>query len=73
MTVLHPLPASTLRLWPRCHGRRPETLSISVSAASNQDIDTPLFFANARTFREQVRALVRAEPPPRRIIVAASP
>ena len=26
--------------------------------------DAPLFFANARTFREQVRALARAEPPP---------
>jgi high affinity sulfate transporter 1 len=35
--------------------------------------DAPLFFANARTFREQVRALARAEPAPRWIIVAAEP
>ena len=35
--------------------------------------DAPLFFANARTFREQVRALATAEPRPRWIIVAAEP
>ena len=35
--------------------------------------DAPLFFANARTFREQVRALARAEPRPSWIIVAAEP
>ena len=35
--------------------------------------DAPLFFANARTFREQIRALARSEPPPRWIIVAAEP
>jgi MFS superfamily sulfate permease-like transporter len=35
--------------------------------------DAPLFFANARTFREQVRALARVEPPPQWIIVAAEP
>ena len=35
--------------------------------------DAPLFFANARTFREQVRALARAEPPPEWIVVAAEP
>ena len=35
--------------------------------------DAPLFFANARTFREQVRALASAEPPPTWIIVAAEP
>jgi len=35
--------------------------------------DAPLFFANARTFREQIRALARAEPPPKWIVVAAEP
>jgi high affinity sulfate transporter 1 len=35
--------------------------------------DAPLLFANARTFREQIRRLARAEPPPRWIVVAAEP
>ena len=35
--------------------------------------DAPLFFANARTFREQIRELAAAEPPPTWIIVAAEP
>src|SRR4051794_25718005 len=35
--------------------------------------DAPLFFANARTFREQVRRLARAEPRPLWIVVAAEP
>jgi high affinity sulfate transporter 1 len=35
--------------------------------------DAPLFFANCRTFREQVRSLAAAEPPPTWIIVAAEP
>jgi high affinity sulfate transporter 1 len=35
--------------------------------------DAPLFFANARTFREQVQALAVSQPPPAWIIVAAGP
>jgi high affinity sulfate transporter 1 len=35
--------------------------------------DAPLFFANARTFREQIRKLAAAEPPPTWILVAAEP
>ena len=35
--------------------------------------DAPLFFANARSFRQQVRELAAAEPPPRWIVVAAEP
>src|SRR5437764_4640488 len=35
--------------------------------------DAPLIFANARTFREEIRRLARAEPPPRFIVVAAEP
>ncbi len=35
--------------------------------------DAPLFFANTRSFREQVRALAATEPRPRWIVVAAEP
>ncbi len=35
--------------------------------------DAPLFFANARTFRDQVRALAAGDPPPTWIVVAAEP
>jgi len=35
--------------------------------------DAPLFFANSRTFRDQVRRLAKAEPTPVWIVVAAEP
>jgi high affinity sulfate transporter 1 len=35
--------------------------------------DAPLFFANARTFRETIRELANSDPPPRWIVVAAEP
>ena len=35
--------------------------------------DAPLFFANSRTFREQIRGIATAEPRPRWIIVASEP
>ena len=35
--------------------------------------DGPLFFANARTFRDQIRRLAGAEPRPRWILIAAEP
>jgi high affinity sulfate transporter 1 len=35
--------------------------------------DAPLFFANARAFRDQVRHLARTGPPPTWIVVAAEP
>ena len=35
--------------------------------------DAPLFFANARTFRDQIRRLASANPPPTWIIVASEP
>jgi high affinity sulfate transporter 1 len=35
--------------------------------------DASLFFANARTFRDQIRRLARSEPAPRWIVVAAEP
>ena len=35
--------------------------------------DAPLFFANARTFRDQIRRLAAAEPRPHWILIAAEP
>src|ERR1700759_2299482 len=35
--------------------------------------DGPLFFANATTFRDEVRRMAKADPPPRWILVAAEP
>src|SRR3954466_6291797 len=35
--------------------------------------DAPLFFANARTFREQIRAIATSSPKPSWIVVAAEP
>ena len=35
--------------------------------------DAPLFFANATTFRDEIRRLARADPPPAWIVVAAEP
>jgi high affinity sulfate transporter 1 len=35
--------------------------------------DAPLFFANAKTFRDEVRRLARAEPAPTWIVIAAEP
>jgi len=35
--------------------------------------DAPLFFANATTFRDEVRRLARADPPPVWIVIAAEP
>ncbi|MEU5537984.1 sulfate permease [Streptomyces sp. NPDC020362] len=35
--------------------------------------DAPLFFANARTFRDAVRRLARTDPRPRWIVIAAEP
>jgi len=35
--------------------------------------DGPLFFANATTFRDEIRRLSRTDPPPRWILIAAEP
>ena len=35
--------------------------------------DAPLFFANVRPFRENIRRLARTEPKPRWIVIAAEP
>jgi high affinity sulfate transporter 1 len=35
--------------------------------------DAPLFYANAKTFRDQIRRFARADPPPAWIVIAAEP
>src|SRR5262249_25695038 len=35
--------------------------------------DAPLIFANAKTFRDEIRRLARGDPPPRWILIAAEP
>jgi MFS superfamily sulfate permease-like transporter len=35
--------------------------------------DAPLFFANAKSFRDEIMAVARAEPAPRWILIAAEP
>jgi MFS superfamily sulfate permease-like transporter len=35
--------------------------------------DGPLFFANANTFRDEIRRMARADPPPTWILIAAEP
>jgi high affinity sulfate transporter 1 len=35
--------------------------------------DGPLFFANAKTFRDEIRRMAQADPPPRWILIAAEP
>jgi len=35
--------------------------------------DGPLFFANATTFRDEIRRMARADPPPKWIVIAAEP
>src|SRR5689334_21921179 len=35
--------------------------------------DAPLFFANAKTFRDEIKRLARSDPPPRWIVIAAEP
>jgi len=45
------------------------------SAAGPGDLrfDAPLLFANAKTFRDEVRRLAAAEPAPLWIVIAAEP
>ena len=35
--------------------------------------ERPLIFANAKNFRDEVRRMAEAEPPPRWIVIAAEP
>jgi high affinity sulfate transporter 1 len=55
------------------HDRRSYPEAERLPGCALYRFDAPLIFANSRTFREQVRALARSEPPPRWIIVAAEP
>jgi high affinity sulfate transporter 1 len=55
------------------HDRRSYPQAELLPGCAIYRFDAPLFFANSRTFREQVRALASSQPPPRWIIVAAEP
>ena len=63
-------------------GRRPRGLPRPAGPSRGQRpfdglvlfrFDAPLLFANARTFRDEIRQLAAADPPPQWIVVAAEP
>ncbi len=58
---------------PGKHDRRIHPEAQELPGAVIFRFDGPLFFANARTFRDQIRRLARAEPRPGWIIIAAEP
>ena len=58
---------------PGYHDRSLHPESDAVAGLVILRFDAPLIFANARTFREEVRRLVRTEPAARFIVVAAEP
>lgn len=58
---------------PGYHDRQQHTDAEEIPGLVIFRFDAPLFFANARAFRDQVRSLAGAEPPPRVIIIAAEP
>jgi MFS superfamily sulfate permease-like transporter len=67
---------TTLGRIPGIPGQHDRTLHPEAEQLPGLEIfrfDAPLFFANARTFRDQIRHLAAAEPPPRWIVVAAEP
>ena len=59
--------------WPGYHDVRSYPDAEQVPGLVIYRFDAPLFFANATTFRDEIRQLAAAEPPPRWIIVAAEP
>ena len=58
---------------PGLHDRELHPEAQLLPALSVFRFDAPLFFANARTFRDQIRLLAAAEPRPRWIVIAAEP
>ena len=50
-----------------------QTCALPISGLVIYRFDAPLFFANAKTFRDEVRRLARADPPPTWIVIAAEP
>jgi MFS superfamily sulfate permease-like transporter len=58
---------------PGLHDRTSYPEAAVVPGCTVYRFDAPLIFANAGTFRREVRALAAAAPKPRRIVVAAEP
>ncbi len=63
----------TVDLLPGYHDTRMHQGASTIKGLEILRFDAPLLFANARSFREQVRALAANDPPPRWIVVAAEP
>jgi len=55
------------------HDRRLHPEAEELAGLTIFRFDAPLLFANARTFRDQIRHLARQQPPPTWILVAAEP
>jgi high affinity sulfate transporter 1 len=58
---------------PGFHDRRVHPEGQTVDGLVLFRFDAPLLFANARTFRDEIRALAASDPPPIWIVVAAEP
>jgi high affinity sulfate transporter 1 len=58
---------------PGFHDRRVHPEGTTVDGLVLFRFDAPLVFANARTFRNEIRSLAAADPPPTWIVVAAEP
>jgi high affinity sulfate transporter 1 len=58
---------------PGLHDRASYPQAAIVPGCTVYRFDAPLIFANAGTFRREVRALAAVDPPPRWIVVAAEP
>jgi MFS superfamily sulfate permease-like transporter len=58
---------------PGYHDRREHPEGEQLTGCVLYRFDAPIFFANARTFREEIRHFAAADPPPRWIIIAAEP
>jgi MFS superfamily sulfate permease-like transporter len=55
------------------HDRRSYPASSVLPGLVIYRFDAPLFFANAKTFRDEVMRLAQADPPPAWIVIAAEP
>ena len=55
------------------HDRRVHPEGATIDGLVLFRFDAPLLFANARTFRDEIRRLAETDPPPRWIVVAAEP
>jgi high affinity sulfate transporter 1 len=58
---------------PGYHDRRAHPEGTTMDGLVLFRFDAPLLFANARTFRDEIRRLAATDPPPRWIVVAAEP